>query len=108
MYLPTKRSDRILYGLACPFLVLFLGISCLTVHYLWLPLDIPTKIVKYLVADALFLFATVFALGFIWCIFTPEWVARLLRRRCVKVIFYSIVLVIGLVVVLVATEIARC
>ena len=103
MELPRGFLDRLLYAFVSLFMLLFLA-PFVVLAYHWDPQGLLWILVKLVVEDVLLLFFSMFVLAFIWCLFTPAWVARMVASATPKVVYVSVVLVVGLVVALVANE----
>jgi hypothetical protein len=102
MNLPRNKNDRILWGIVSPIMFLFI-VPFIILSMYWHTNGIESSIARFVVGNILFLFASTFLLVFIWCIFTPQWVDRILLRRTGRLVVISVILVIGLTMLMLAT-----
>lgn len=106
MDLPRGFLDRLLYALVIPFFMLFLAPFVIMAHY-WSADGAFLIIAKYIITDILALCFCTFLLGFIWCVFAPKWIESIVARWTPRLIFVSVVLVVGLAVALVTDSAMR-
>lgn len=99
--LPRAVGDRVVPALVCLVLIFLLGpiAAALAIH--WHPQGITERLGKWLSVEVLTAFVMALMLHFIWALFTPAWVERLVERYAAKVVLGGFVLMlVGLAVML--------
>lgn len=100
MQLPRSSADRLFQGFVSLFMSLVMAMVVLAIFQGWKTSDWTGFLIKAAVEEIFLLFFTSFALLFIWCLFTPAWVERLMVRRSRTVAIVSSIAVLSLLAVL--------
>ena len=92
--LPKSVGDRILLCILLPFVSLVVSVLVVPV-FAWKP-ETPLEVIAKAVAgEAAFMVVCFLLLGFVWGLFAPSWLERVLQKHALNAVLVCFVLLIG-------------
>ena len=93
-WLPRSVGERILLCILCSFVALVLLVFVYSI-FLWKPDTFYERVLKMICAEILYTLCGLILLGFVWGLFAPSWLEKIIERQSMRAAFWLLILILG-------------